>query len=72
MNFERFFSRPPCKKANRRLAYAKPAAWPRGVRTKKGDEGNDGYRSINVVDSTARKSWGSTSWVRLPEILSPA
>jgi len=28
MNFERFFSGPPCKKANRRLAYAKPAAWP--------------------------------------------
>ena len=29
VNFERFFSGPPCRKANRRLTYAKPAAWSR-------------------------------------------
>jgi len=35
-----------------------------GVRTEKGDEGtgNDGYRSINAVGSTAPKSWGLKSW----------
>jgi len=44
------------------------------VRTEKGDEGtgNDGYRSMNVVSSTAPKSWGLISRVRFPEIFSPA
>jgi len=76
MNFERFFMGHPAEKQtvanllmqNRQHGHGKR----QGVRTEKGDEGNDGYRSINVVRSKAPKSWGLTSRVRFPEIFSPA
>ena len=73
MNFERFFSGPPCRKANhRQLAYAKPAAWSREKdgeweqrRETRAQEMTD-YRSINVVGSTAPKSWGAFSRIFQP------